>query len=92
MSTSSHGNPEKRYSNITEGDFAERPEQEGSQSSGIKILWIVLVIAVGILGVYLAVTLFSVGLESIFEGPNPDQAPTDQEAVPTQKAIPADND
>ncbi len=87
MSTSPHEHPEDKYSNITEGDFAERPEQEGRQSSATKILWIVGILVLGVVGVYVVVTFFSIGVQSLFDGPNP-APPSQKTQTPTQEAQP----
>jgi hypothetical protein len=64
--------PEKKYSNVTERDFSQRPEESGTQSSVAKVLWILVMIVFGVLGIYVVVVLFSVGLGAIFNEQTPE--------------------
>lgn len=83
-----------RYSNVTEGDVAQRPEQESSTSTALKILLVVSLIGIGVLGVYVAVILFSAGVQGTVERPNPEvqqeqQTPAEEADQPLEEVIPA---
>ncbi|QDG52780.1 hypothetical protein FIV42_19135 [Persicimonas caeni] len=95
MTVSPDRHPEEKYSNVTEGDVAQRPEEESSQSTALKILLVVALIAVGVLGIYVAVVLFSAALQGPFEGPAPEveqrqQTPAEEANQPLEETIPVD--
>lgn len=80
--------PQSNRSNINERDFEQRPEETSSRSSGEKIAWIVFLIFLGLVGVYVVATFFSISLYSIFDDNSPEsieqqEAPADRIAPPT---------
>lgn len=96
MTVSPDRHPNEKYSNVTEGDVAQRPEQEGSGSTALKILLVTVLVAVGVLGIYVAVVLFSVAFQSPFEGPAPEveqseQLPAEEANQPLEETIPVDD-
>lgn len=95
MTVSPDRRPDEKYANVTERDVAQRPEQESSQSTVWKILWVTALIVVGVMGVYVAVVLFSAAFQGPFEGPaseveQSEQLPAEEANQPLEEAIPVD--
>ena len=97
MSVSPDRGSDDRYSNVTEGDVSQRPEEESSQSIGLKILLVISLIGIGVLGVYVAVILFSAAAQGPVEGPMPEveqheQTPAEEADQPLEQTIPANEE
>lgn len=85
MTTSPDTQPERSFPKYTQRDFANRPNDSRAQSPLVKVLWISLVVAFGIAGIYLAAVLFAalVGLATDNRPTDPTPAQQTQEAPTT---------
>jgi hypothetical protein len=93
--TEGRSKAEDKYANVTEGDVAQRPEEESTGSRALKIFWVAALITVGIVGIYVAVVLFSVAVQAPVEGPNPEveqrqQTPAEEADQPLEEVIPTE--
>ncbi|MFP4598641.1 MAG: hypothetical protein ACLFVJ_10345 [Persicimonas sp.] len=65
MTTSTDTHPDGRQPRIDESDFAQRPEEESSQSKTLKLILILLLIASGVIAIPVLVVLYSAGVQEI---------------------------
>lgn len=65
--------PDRERSPIREGDFSQRADETSARSAGIKTAWVLFIILFAVAGIYVLVTLFSIGVEILSDG-TPKQA------------------
>lgn len=95
VSPDSHSETDSQYSNVTEGDVAQRPEEESSRSTALKIFLVVALVALGAIGIYVVVILFSAAVQGPVEGPMPEveqqqQTPAEEADQPLEEVIPTE--
>lgn len=65
MTTSTDTRPDGREPRVDESDFAQRPEEESSQSKTLKLVLVIVLIAIGVIAIPVLVVLYSAGVQEI---------------------------
>lgn len=65
MTTSTDTHPEGREPRVDESDFAQRPEEESSQSKTLKLILVLVLIAIGVIAIPVLVVLYTAGVQEI---------------------------
>ena len=65
MTTSPDTHRDGRKPRVDESDFAQRPEEESSQSKTLKLVLVIVLIAIGVIAIPVLVVLYSAGVQEI---------------------------
>ncbi len=88
MTTSPETQPDGRKPRVDEADFAQRPEEESSQSKTLKLILVLVLIAIGVIAIPVLVVLYSAGVQEVA---GDDVEPSEQiEQQRMEEQLPAD--
>ena|GEM_PF-5456509 len=76
--TISPDTPPTTRPDFTERDFSQRAEETTSRSKGVKVAWVLFLLLFSLVGIYVLVILFSIGVQIVSDG-TPNQAAQEQQ-------------